>query len=193
MKDGKFDLKTFLNNIELYVATICFFILTIMLTLQVISRYALRHSFTWMEEFATIMFIWMIYLGISAAVTHRKHLRIDFLLNMMPFKIKRAMLILSNIIFALCNVYIAYIMTDVIRLLGKSMTTMLRLPQGLVYSIIPLSLLLACVRLVQDTMKMMHETEENLGTSKPSMDLDACEEIYRQKVAAKANEKGVGI
>ena len=46
MKDGKFDLKTFLNNIELYVGAICFFTLTIMLTLQVISRYILRHSFT---------------------------------------------------------------------------------------------------------------------------------------------------
>ena len=46
MKDGKFDLKTFLNNIELYAGTICFFTLTVMLTLQVISRYVLRHSFT---------------------------------------------------------------------------------------------------------------------------------------------------
>ena len=54
-----------------------------------------------MEEFATIMFVWMIYLAISAAVTYRKHLRIDFLLDMMPFKVKKVMLIISNVIFAL--------------------------------------------------------------------------------------------
>ena len=35
MKNGKFDLKTFLNNIELYLATLCFIVLTAMLTLQV--------------------------------------------------------------------------------------------------------------------------------------------------------------
>lgn len=71
MKEDKMSLKTFLNNIELYLGTICFIIITIMLTLQVISRYILRSSFTWMEEFATIMFVWMIYFGVSAAVTKR--------------------------------------------------------------------------------------------------------------------------
>ncbi len=186
MKDGKFDLKTFLNNIELYIATICFIILTIMLTLQVISRYALHHSFTWMEEFATVTFVWMIYLGVSAAVTKRKHLRIDFVLEMVPFKVKKAMLILSNVIFAVFNVYMSVILVNVVKLLGNSKTTMLGLPQQLVYSIIPISLLLSVIRLVQDTLQLLKEDESNLGASKPSMDLDACEEIFRQKQAAKA-------
>lgn len=128
MKNGKFDLKTFLNNIELYLATLCFIVLTAMLTLQVFSRFILHHSWTWMEEFATIMFVWMIYLAISAAVTYRKHLRIDFLLDMMPFKVKKVMLIISNVIFALFNVYISVIMFNVIKLLGASKTTMLKIP-----------------------------------------------------------------
>ena len=171
MKNGKFDLKTFLNNIELYLATLCFIVLTVMLTLQVFSRFILHHSWTWMEEFATIMFVWMIYLAISAAVTYRKHLRIDFLLDMMPFKVKKVMLIISNVIFALFNVYISVIMFNVIKLLGASKTTMLK------------------IRLIQDTIKLAKESEENLGTSKPSMDLDACEREWNAKKAA-MNEKG---
>ena len=191
MKDGKFDLKTFLNNIELYVATICFIILTILLTLQVISRYVMNHSFTWMEELATIMFVWMIYLGVSAAVTKRKHLRIDFVLEMVPFKVKRAMLVIDNMIFAVFNIYITVILVDVIKLLGKSVTTMLKIPQQLVYVIIPINLVLTTIRLVQDTLALLKEDEENLSASKPSMDLDACEEIYRQKVLAR--EKGENV
>ena len=190
MKDGKFDLRTFLDNIELYVAAICFIALTIMLTGQVISRYALKHSITWMEEAATILFVWMIYLGVSAAVTKRKHLRIDFLLDMMPFKIKRGMLIASNIIFALFNIYVSFIMFNVIKLLGTSQTTMLHIPQRLVYSIIPLGILLSVIRLVEDTIKLMKEDESNLGTSKPSMDLDECEQIYLRKQAEKKGKGG---
>lgn len=190
MKDGKFDLRTFLDNIELYVAAICFIALTIMLTGQVISRYALKHSITWMEEAATILFVWMIYLGVSAAVTKRKHLRIDFLLDMMPFKIKRGMLIASNIIFALFNIYVSFIMFNVIKLLGTSQTTMLHIPQQLVYSIIPLGILLSVIRLVEDTIKLMKEDESNLGTSKPSMDLDECEQIYLRKQAEKKGKEG---
>lgn len=188
MKDGKFDLKTFLNNIELYIATLCFFALTFLLTLQVISRYALGHSFTWMEELATIMFVWMIYLGISAAVTYRKHLRIDFVLNLVPFKAKRAMLIISNVVFAVFNVYISIVMMNVIKLLGSSVTTMLRWPQRVVYVVIPLALVLSCFRLVQDTIRLTHENASELGASKPSMDLDACEQRYQEKLAEK--EKG---
>ena len=57
LKNGKFDLKTFVNNFELYLATLCFIVLTVMLTLQVFSRFILGHSWTWMEEIATIMFV----------------------------------------------------------------------------------------------------------------------------------------
>ena len=190
MKDGKFDLKVFLNNIELYLATFCFIILTIMLTLQVFSRFILHHSWTWMEEFATVMFVWMIYLGISAAVTYRKHLRIDFLLDMMPFRIKQGMLIASNVIFAAFNIYISVVMMNVIKLLGNSKTTMLQMPQQLVYSIIPLSLLLTVVRIAQDTIKLAKEDEHNLGTSKPSMDLDACERAWEEKKKLAAQKGG---
>lgn len=189
MKDGKFDIKEFLNNIELYVATLCFIALTVMLTGQVISRYVFHKAITWMEEAATILFVWMIYLGVSAAVTRRKHLRIDFVLDLVPFKIKRAMLIASNIIFAAFNIYISVIMANVIKLLGTSKTTMLRLPQALVYGIIPVGILLSVVRLGQDCIRLMKEDEKNLGASKPSMDLDQCEEIYRKK--KEARQKGV--
>ena len=185
MKDGKFHLRTFLDNFELYIAAICFIALTIMLTGQVVSRYVFKHSFTWMEEAATILFVWMIYLGVSSAVTKRKHLRIDFILDMVPFKAKRVMLILSNVIFAAFNVFISVIMFNVITLLGKSQTTMLHLPQKLVYSIIPIGLLLSVIRLAEDTVKLMKEDKANLGASKPSMDLDECERIYLQSQAAK--------
>lgn len=186
MKEEKYSLRKFFDNVDLYLGTICFIILTVMLTLQVISRYVLKNSFTWMEEFATIMFVWMIYFGVSAAVTKRKHLRIDFVLDLVPFKIKKAMLIVSNVIFAVFNVYISYIMFNIISLMGMSKTTMLHWPQTTVYAIIPISLIASVVRLGEDTLRLWQEDETNLGTSKPSMDLDACEAIYKAKLAAKA-------
>lgn len=191
MKQGKFDLKKFLNQFEIYVATVCFFILTILLALQVFSRYVIGHSFTWMEELATIMFVWMIYLGISGAVTNRKHLRIDFLLDIMPYRMKRFFLIFSNVVFAGFNVYISLVMLNVIKLLGSSVTTMLRVPKIAVYIIIPVSLLLAVVRIVQDTIKLSKESESDLGSSVPSLDLASCEREFRNSI--KAESKGGSI
>lgn len=79
-------------------------------------------------------------------------------------------------------------MVDIINLMGNSKTTMLHWPQWLVYAIIPVSLILSVVRLVQDSIRLYKEDESNLGISKPSMDLDACEAIYREKLAAKRKE-----
>ena len=84
MKDGKFDLKTFLDNIELYISAVLFIALTVLLFANVFCRYALKHSFAWVEEVATIAFVWMIWFAMSAAVTKRKHLRIDFILEASP-------------------------------------------------------------------------------------------------------------
>lgn len=191
LKNGKFDLKTFVNNFELYLATLCFIVLTVMLTLQVFSRFILGHSWTWMEEFATIMFVWMIYLATSAAVTHRKHLKIDVLLEAVPFQVKKVMLIASNVIFAAFNIYISVIMVNVIQLLGSSKTTMLGIPQQLVYIVIPVGLIISVIRLVQDTLKLLKEEKKDLGASKPSMDLDACERAWEEKKAAKAKGESV--
>jgi TRAP-type C4-dicarboxylate transport system permease small subunit len=182
MKNDKF--KLFLNNFESYIATICFFILTILLFFQVVGRYLFKYSFTWMEELGTIMFVYMAYLGIAGAITSRKHLRIDFLLEMMPFKIKRVFLVLSNVVFAGFNIFISIIMFNLIKLLGTSVTTMLRIPKAAVYSIIPIGLFLSVIRLVQDTIKLTKENAADLGASKPSLDLAACEREYQEKLAA---------
>lgn len=182
MSNGKLELKNLLNHFEIYATTVCFFVLTILLTLQVISRYVLNQSFTWMEELGTIMFIWMIYLGISGAVTSRKHLRIDFVLEMVPFKIKRILLMFSNLVFAVFNVYISFVMLNVMKLLGTSVTTMLRIQKVVVYAIIPFSLILASVRLVQDTIRLSKENATELGASKPSLDLASCEREFRNSL-----------
>ena len=77
MKDGKFDLKTFLDNIELYISAVLFIALTVLLFVNVFWPVCAEASFAWVEEVATIAFVWMIWFAMSAAVTKRKHLRID--------------------------------------------------------------------------------------------------------------------
>lgn len=196
MKDGKFDLKTFLENAELYVSALLFIGLTVLLFTNVVARYVLKSSFAWIEEVATIMFVWMIWFAMAAAVTKRKHLRIDFILEMVPFKVKKVMLIISNVIFGAFDLYLLTVIIRIISRLGNSQTTLLRLPQQAVYAIIPFGLVLSIIRIIQDTIKLYHEDEKNLGASKPTIDLEGCERIWLEKKAAKeaaaaAKAKGV--
>lgn len=95
MDKKKFDLKNFIVNIDQYISAVLFIIIMFLLFLQVVSRYVFHHSFTWTEELSIILFVWMTYLGVSSAVTYRKNLRIDALLNVLPFKAKKTLLIIQ--------------------------------------------------------------------------------------------------
>ncbi|WP_434310070.1 TRAP transporter small permease [Hominifimenecus sp. rT4P-3] len=192
----KFSIKKFLNEFEIYLGTVVFLVLTVLLTIQVISRYVFNSAITWAEELAVIMFVWLIYLGVAGAVTNRKHLKIDALINAVPFRVKRVLLILDNVItFGFCAFVIFPFSQLIVNLAGSgTKTSLLRLPKAVIYSIVPFCLALTCIRLIQDTVKLTKESEKELGSSKPTIDIEAleakAEELRRgQTLNRKESEK----
>ncbi len=190
-KSGKSILLQILNNFEIYIGTVLFIIIMFLLFLQVVSRFVFRHSFTWTEELAIALSVGMVYCGVSGAVTHRKHLRIDALLEAVPFKVKKALLIISDVIFIAFNFYASYLYLTIIKNLRMSATSLLRIPKRYLYAIIPIMLTVTSVRIVFDIMKLVKETPQTLGASKPVIDTDALEAEAKQiaaERAAKMNE-----
>ncbi|MCD8250199.1 MAG: TRAP transporter small permease [Lachnospiraceae bacterium] len=173
--------KYYLNNFETYVAAILFAIIGILLAVQVFSRYVLNHSFSWTEELGTLLFVPMIYCGIASAVTNRKHVSIEIVQQLVPYKVRKALLILSDVIFLVFCIYIQGPLYTVIENLGDSVTDLMRIPKTYIYIWIPIILLLRGVRIIQDIWRLWHETEENMGYSDPTIDLEACEREAKEK------------
>ena len=181
MESKKKKVWNFLLDLDQKASGILFVVIMVLLFLQVVTRYVLGHSFTWTEELSVILFVWMTYFGISSAVTHRKHLRVSALLNAVPFKVRKGMLITDNVIFMVVCVYLIFPKLQLIRSLGAARTPILRIPKAVSYWLIPVAMVITCIKLVLDTIRLIHEDESNLGTSKPSIDLDALEKEYRDK------------
>jgi TRAP-type C4-dicarboxylate transport system permease small subunit len=188
--------KEFLNNFEIYFAAVIFAGMTVLLFVQVVSRYVFHYSFTWTEEISDILFVWMIYLGVAAAVTYRKHLKIDAFVVTVPFKARRILLIIDEIIFFAFSLYIIFpMMTLVNNFAARSAcSSILRIPKALSYVMIPLCFLLTAVRLIQDIIRLTKEKEEQLGASKPTIDMDELEaeaaEHRKQKELLNETKKG---
>ncbi len=181
-------LKNLLNNFEIYLGAIFFLISMILLFMQVVTRYVFNYSLAWTEEIAVIMFIWMCYLGFSGAVSHRKQLRIDALINAMPFKIKKTMMIASEVFNMLFCGLMIWPMITIVNMMGLShtKTNMLGIPMTISYAILPIGMVLMIIRCLQECKKLYHEEEKVLGTSKPQIDLEA---IERER-DAQINEEG---
>lgn len=52
-----------------------------MVTAQIVFRYAVREPIVWSEEFTTLCYQWLSYLGAALAVRYRAHFGVDFLVR----------------------------------------------------------------------------------------------------------------
>ena len=184
-------LKKFLNEFEIYMGAVIFVIMTILLFVQVVTRYFFGHAVTWAEEISTIMFVWMIYLGVAAAVLRRKHLKIDAFVETLPFKYKKMLLILSNVIFLIFSLYIIFPMMEVVNNYAakNAASSILKFPKAVSYVIMPIAFLLTAVRLVQETIRLSKDQEKELGISKPTIDIEALEAEARAAAAQREGGK----
>lgn len=192
MEKKSFNWKTFITNIDQYVSAILFIVIMCLLFLQVVSRYVFKHSFTWTEELSILLFVWMTYLGVSSAVTHRKNLRIDALLDVVPFKVKKTLLILGDVIFIIFNIYLIFPFIELIGSIGTSRTPILGIPKAITYWLIPVILVISSIKLVFDIIKLFHEDAKRLGASKPSIDLEGCEREYQERLLKKKESEVQG-
>lgn len=180
-----------INTFEIYIGMFLFIAVTVLLTVQVFSRYVLGASFAWTEELAQILFVWMLYCGIAAAVRKRKFLRIEFVLERVPFKTKRILLIFDNLIQATFNVFMIMPVVKIIETFKNSKTSLLQIPKRYCYIIIPVMLILTTIRIIQEIWVLAHESEKTLGVGEPLLDLEAAEQEYLASIGqAGSNDEG---
>jgi TRAP-type C4-dicarboxylate transport system permease small subunit len=150
-----------MDHLEQILATLCTSVMVILLTLQVVTRYAFHRSFTWTEEIATILFIWSIFFACSAAVVKGKHIKIDAVLSRLSFKKAKALKLFNNAVFFFFCVVMIFAFVPVIEKLLSShaLTALTRIPQSFIYSILPLCLLLTAFRLAQDSIRVFRRKE----------------------------------
>ena len=135
-------------------ATVTFAALLIMLLANVFSRNFLTGSITEVEEFSKFVFTWMMFMGISIGVYHKKHLGVEFVVEKYPKKVRRAFVLMSDILtmvlFLVLTVYGFKYSASTMRMVSP----ILHIPYGMVYLCIPLcgifSLFYCVVRIVDD-------------------------------------------
>lgn len=168
----KKKLLAILNDFENYIGAALLLAMLVLLTVQVITRYLFKFAFTWTEELSTIMFVWLVYLGCSAAVLKGQHLRIDLLLNAFKGKAKKVMLILTDLITMIfCAVMVPSILNVINNLTARSAKTMLlKIPQSAVYAIIPFALVMTIIRFVQEIIVIVKTPDhEDIGITAKSI------------------------
>lgn len=100
--------KTLGRTIAQYVCLFEFIIMIIVVMLQVIFRYVLRISVPWTEELARVLYVSVTFTGVILVESNNINIRTTFIIDRMPLKLTRFILILSNV-FSIIIVFFLFI------------------------------------------------------------------------------------
>jgi TRAP-type C4-dicarboxylate transport system permease small subunit len=138
--------KRFVLRLEENLAALCLGGLLFTLFLQVFTRFITRDPLSWTEEAARYLYVYVVFLGASAAVTERSHVAIDVLVLRLPRlgRLVVAVLVNVGVLFVLAN--LAYWgVRATIRQLNIPLVV-LDISYAWVYVVVPVTAVLMTVR-----------------------------------------------
>lgn len=92
-----------LDRAEEYLGVALLVVLGLLLSAQVFMRFVLGLGYSWIEEIARILFIWVIFLGAVAAMRRNLHIRVEAGLLLFPRPLRPFAAWLGDLLlFAFC-------------------------------------------------------------------------------------------
>jgi TRAP-type C4-dicarboxylate transport system permease small subunit len=145
--------RRFFLRFEENLAALCLGGLLVTLFLQVFTRFITRDPLSWTEEAARYLYVYVVFLGSSTAVTERTHVAIDFLvLKLSPAgRLVVGLLVNVCVLFVLANLFYWGIRATLRQL--NIPLVVLDIPYAWVYVVVPVTALLMTVR----TLAVMRE------------------------------------
>ncbi len=92
----------FLKRLDEWLIAILLAAMTLLTFAQVVMRYVFNSGFTWAQELTTILFAFMIFIGISYGVRVGAHIGVDALIKIFTPRVRR---IASIVAVLLCLLY----------------------------------------------------------------------------------------
>lgn len=106
---------------------------------QITARNLFATSFEPLEELSRYLLVWVTFLG--AALTYKAdgHMGVLFFINSLPKKLEKKTVILANIMSLVFFIFLVYYGYKMASLTMGQESMQMRIPMGIVYSVIPLS------------------------------------------------------
>ncbi|MGE4485429.1 MAG: TRAP transporter small permease [Oscillospiraceae bacterium] len=143
------------KNIEKIICVACLALMSIIIVAQVFFRYVLKNSISWSEEIARYLFIWLIYIGISYGVKMDRHISVDAVCAMLPEKVQRYFIFISDLLFLTFATAVIYYGIQVVGMINNSgqFSPASHIPMGIIYSSTVVGFSLVVVRLIQNLIR----------------------------------------
>lgn len=132
--------RTAMTRLLNALAGVSFLLMVVLTCWQVFTRYVLKNPSSWSEELVSYLFAWMSLLGAAIVTGERGHMNIPVLAERMPESAKRIFSVLAELsAFLFSAVVLVFGGVRITALAMGQMTSSLRVPVGIFYTVLPLA------------------------------------------------------
>jgi TRAP-type C4-dicarboxylate transport system permease small subunit len=148
-------LKNLDKNAERWMLLVLYVMLVGTMFIEVVRREIFSYSSIWGEEIVRYSFIYLAWIGASAAVRERGHIRIDVILNYVPQTVKSLLYIFGDIVMFVVALVALYWSWETVTVSWRfgSVTHGLRISQVYFLFAVPFGFALVSVRLIQSFLR----------------------------------------
>ncbi|WP_428023803.1 TRAP transporter small permease [Arcobacter sp.] len=133
---------------------------------NVVARYVFDASLTWATELTIFLFLWSVFFGAAYCFKKDAHIAVTIVLDNMPSRVAKGMLILSHtvtLVFLLAVSYygLQYI-TEVVIPLDERSIDLWDTPMWIIYLVIPVSFLFGAFRVAERIHAILSTNHERI-------------------------------
>ena len=91
-------------NFEAVLMVVFFTMMIILITIQVVLRFVFKTGFSWGEEVARILFLWMSFSSFGYLTRNSRHVRVGFLVGKIKDDVQKKILFICDLLFLIFSV-----------------------------------------------------------------------------------------
>ncbi|UOQ48932.1 TRAP transporter small permease [Gracilibacillus caseinilyticus] len=149
-------------KIEEFVIAFTLLIVTVLLFVNIILRYAFANNTTWAEEFIRYGMIWITFIGASVCFRRGLHVGVDLLMDVTKGIANKAVKIVVHLASITFMIFLIKYSTDLVLFTQKTgqITPSLQIPLHYIYLAIPIGSTLSLIHLVIQTINIIRNKED---------------------------------
>ncbi len=153
---------------------------------NVIARYVFNSSLTWASELTIYFFLWSTFFGAAYCFKVDAHISVSVLLDKVPPKVAKALMLLSHLITFVFLAAVSYYGYQYLVAFSDEMSIDLEIPMWIPESVIPVAFAFAAYRVAEKIVFILRTPAEKVRTQSEAemilaeMEASAPEELLRE-------------
>ncbi len=137
-----------INGFFKWILIVLFFVLVVVVFLQVLFRFVVEQPLAWTEELGRYLLVWTTFLGAGYGMSVKAHPGVEIVYDAFGPKVKKVFNVIITVLVIFFFLQVIVYSFEFIERTMIQKSPVLQIPMGYIYSVIPISSILFIINLL---------------------------------------------